>query len=74
MLNQSPLLALLRRLEAQNIWRMTYNVLPSQPFSTAAQAEAQGAGRRGGGDADAGRRRWGEGRTRLQRAVGCGTS
>ena len=47
MLNQSPLLALLRRLEAQNIWRMTYNVLPSQPFSTAAQAEAQGARRRG---------------------------
>jgi hypothetical protein len=57
MLNQSPLLALLRRLEAQNIWRMTYNVLPSQPFSTAAQAEAQGAGRRGGGLCPPGRRR-----------------
>jgi len=33
---QSPVLTLLRRLEAQNIWRMTYNVIPQQSFSTAA--------------------------------------
>ena len=33
---QTPVLALLRRLEAQNIWRMTYNVMPQQTFSAAA--------------------------------------
>lgn len=40
MLHQTPLLALLRRLEAQNIWRMSHNVLSSQPFSTSAAVEA----------------------------------
>ena len=33
---QTPVLALLRRLEAQNVWRMTYNVMSPQTFSTAA--------------------------------------
>jgi hypothetical protein len=32
---QSPVLALLRRLEAQNVWRMTYNVMPQQSLTTA---------------------------------------
>lgn len=27
---QTPLLTFLRRLEAQNIWRVTYNALPQQ--------------------------------------------
>lgn len=44
MLPQTPLLALLRRLEAQQIWRMSYNVLPmQQQYSTAAQVEPAGA-------------------------------
>lgn len=37
---QTPLLALLRRLEAQQIWRMSYSVMPSQQ---AAQADASTA-------------------------------
>ncbi|KAL4434684.1 hypothetical protein ABPG77_002807 [Micractinium sp. CCAP 211/92] len=40
MFQQTPLLALLRRLEAQNIWRMSHNVLSAQPFSASAAAEA----------------------------------
>lgn len=40
MLHQTPLLALLRRLEAQNIWRMSHNVLSAQPFSASAAVEA----------------------------------
>ena len=43
--NASPLLALLRRLEAQNIWRMTYNVLPMQQNSSTAQQEASSGAR-----------------------------
>ena len=35
----SPLLALLRRLEAQNIWRMSYSVMPRQ--AAAAEADQQ---------------------------------
>lgn len=31
----TPLLNLLRRLEAQNVWRMTYNVMPQQSYATA---------------------------------------
>lgn len=35
----TPLLALLRRLEAQNIWRMSHSVLSAQHYSSAAAAE-----------------------------------
>ncbi|RMZ57467.1 hypothetical protein APUTEX25_004301, partial [Auxenochlorella protothecoides] len=34
----SPLLTFLRRLEAQNIWRVTYNALPQQQYSSTADA------------------------------------
>lgn len=40
MLQQTPLLALLRRLEAQNIWRMSHTVLSAQQYSAAAAVEA----------------------------------
>jgi hypothetical protein len=33
---QSPVLALLRRLEAQNVWRVGYTAMPQQNFATAA--------------------------------------
>lgn len=43
---QSPLLTFLRRLEAQNIWRVTYNALPQQQYSsTPVQDQAEGGGR-----------------------------
>ena len=42
----TPLLALLRRLEAQNIWRMSYNVLGSQQYSAASAAEAAAGARK----------------------------
>jgi len=38
---QSPVLALLRRLEAQNVWRMTYNVMPQQGLATSALYQAE---------------------------------
>jgi hypothetical protein len=43
-MHSSPVLALLRRLEAQNVWRMTYNVMPQQQFSTAVAQVDQVAG------------------------------
>lgn len=50
----TPLLALLRRLEAQNIWRISHGVLglqqqqPHQGFASAAAEAAAGEGRAGG--------------------------
>jgi hypothetical protein len=38
---QSPVLTLLRRLEAQNVWRMTYNVMPQQAYSSTTAAAVQ---------------------------------
>ena len=43
-MQQTPLLTLLRRLEAQNIWRMSYNVLPMQHYSAAAAPEPASGG------------------------------
>ena len=39
----SPVLTLLRRLEAQNVWRMTCNVMPQQTITTAALAQVDDA-------------------------------
>lgn len=58
----TPLLGLLRKLEAQNIWRMSYNILGQQQQYSAAAAAAPAAGARtaekpAGGGAAAGRAR-----------------
>lgn len=42
---QSPLLTLLRRLEAQNIWRVTYNALPQQQQYNTSSAQHHVEGR-----------------------------